>query len=405
MKLPRTHLLILVSMCSLLAAIIGLLTNVQGLFFTPIAEELGVLKGEVSLTITIASVCSGIGGIFAPRLFKLVKMRVLTAIMCMVICAATAASGICHSIMPLYLLSAVRGFASGITGMVFATTILNNWFEANIGLVTSIAVGCSGISGSVFSLLMSGVIQASGWRAAYVVAAAIVALLMLPAVLFVPTLTPQESGLLPHGAQEPLYVEASTKAQANAMPIHAGLFALVFLYAVFSHGPAGISQHMPGLAESVGLGAGVGAAMLSASMVTNTVGKIAFGALSDAWGARRTIIIFCAVASSALVALMLAHTPGISVVASAAYGFTFATNTVGITMLTRDVFGVVNYSRVYPIVVFGASLAYSALTAAYGFMYDFTGSYILPLIVALAMAVAAVVVSQLAYALGARGDA
>ena len=55
MKIAGRHLLVLVSMCGLLATTVGLVTNVAGLFFTPVAEELGILKGEVSLMLTICT--------------------------------------------------------------------------------------------------------------------------------------------------------------------------------------------------------------------------------------------------------------------------------------------------------------------------------------------------------------
>ena len=55
MKLPKgKYLMVLVSMCGLIAVSLGLLVNVSGLFFAPIAEELGVGRGEVSMTLTIS---------------------------------------------------------------------------------------------------------------------------------------------------------------------------------------------------------------------------------------------------------------------------------------------------------------------------------------------------------------
>lgn len=45
MKLSGRHLLVVVAMCGLLASGVGLVTNVAGLFFTPVSEEFGVLRG------------------------------------------------------------------------------------------------------------------------------------------------------------------------------------------------------------------------------------------------------------------------------------------------------------------------------------------------------------------------
>lgn len=45
MKTSGRYLLVLIGMCGLLASGVGLVTNVSGLFFTPIMEEFGVLRG------------------------------------------------------------------------------------------------------------------------------------------------------------------------------------------------------------------------------------------------------------------------------------------------------------------------------------------------------------------------
>ena len=57
MKMNGRYLGIIAAMCGLSAATVGLITNVAGLFFGPMAEEFGVMQGAASLTLTIANVC------------------------------------------------------------------------------------------------------------------------------------------------------------------------------------------------------------------------------------------------------------------------------------------------------------------------------------------------------------
>ena len=68
MKLSGRHLLVVVAMCGLLASGVGLVTNVAGLFFTPVSEEFGVMRGQVSLMLTITNISFAFGGMIAPRL-------------------------------------------------------------------------------------------------------------------------------------------------------------------------------------------------------------------------------------------------------------------------------------------------------------------------------------------------
>ena len=53
-QLKGKYLMVLIAVCGIAAASMGMLTNVSGLFFTPISEELGVGRGSVSLTLTIS---------------------------------------------------------------------------------------------------------------------------------------------------------------------------------------------------------------------------------------------------------------------------------------------------------------------------------------------------------------
>ena len=77
MKIKGRYLLILIAMSGLIATSVGLPTNVAGLFFTPVAEEFGILKGSVSMTLTICNIVFALGGLVAPKLLKEDKLKVL----------------------------------------------------------------------------------------------------------------------------------------------------------------------------------------------------------------------------------------------------------------------------------------------------------------------------------------
>ena len=386
-KFPRRHLLVLIAMCGLIASGVGLVTNVAGLFFTPVSEELGILRGEVSLTLTICNICVALGGMVAPKFMGMKSPRPLILGATVALAASTAGLSFCHGIVAMYALCVVRGFAAGIVGMVFATTVVSNWFVAAIGLVTSIVFGFSGIAGAVFSPIVSGIIQSSGWRMGYLVLAVLHVVLSLPALLFVPSFRPEESGLAAYGAEEGTRTAAvEPTAKTAAAPLSMVLFAIVLGFSVIGSGTTSLPQHFSGMAENFGLGAAVGATMLSASMVANTVGKIVLGALVDRFGGRKSILLYCCLVIVAILMLLFVRGPLAMVVAAVFYGLCYSIGTVGITMMTRDVFGVENYTRVYPTMSFGGNVANAAFSSIIGFMYDFSGGYTLTLWVMLAMA-------------------
>lgn len=390
MKISGRHLLVLIGMCGLLASGVGLVTNVSGLFFTPIMEEFGVLRGQASLMPTICNISLAVGGMIVPRLLSEKSLKPLMIAATAVLAGSTAALALCSSLMPMYVLCVLRGLAAGCLTFVFATTVLNKWFVANIGLATSIAMGFSGIAGAVFSPVVNGVIASSGWRMGFVVIGALTVALNLPAILFLPSIDPRTKGLLPLGAEETQTESASVQdaaptKEAPAVPVNMLVFVAMLGYSLFASALTAFPQHFPGLAETYALGAAVGATMLSASMIANTAGKIVLGVLIDRMGTKLSILLYTALNAVAIVIMLLLHAQAPLIVAAALYGLCYALGTVGISMLTRDAFGLANYSKTYPTISLVGNIANAAFATIVGFMYDFSGGYTSTLIMFLVM--------------------
>jgi MFS family permease len=79
------------------------------------------------------------------------------------------------------------------------------------------------------------------------------------------------------------------------------------------------------------------------------------------------------------------RTPMLLLIAAALIGLCYSIATVGITMITRDAFGLANYGKTYPIVNLVGNMSNAVFSSVVGFMYDFTGGYTLTLFVFLAM--------------------
>ena len=391
MKLTGKHLLVLITMCGLIASGVGLVTNVAGLFFTPIAEEFGILKGQASLMLTICNISFAFGGMLSPRIVSERTLKPTLIAATAVLALSTIALSLCPSILPMYVLCVARGLAAGVVGFVFVTTVLNKWFVTNIGLATSIAMGCSGLAGAVFSPIVNGIIDSMGWRTGFVALGLLTLALNAPAIFLLPSLDPETAGLEALGADKASHVgeDAGQQASSAVVAISALMFIAVLGYSLFSSALTALPQHFPGLAEDYALGAALGASMISLCMVTNTAGKIVLGALIDRIGTRLSVYIYGALIGAALVLLLIMRTPQALLVAAALFGLCYSLATVGITMLTRDAFGLANYPKTYPTISLVGNIANAAFSSIVGFMYDFSGGYISTLVMFLAMLIAA----------------
>jgi len=125
---------------------------------------------------------------------------------------------------------------------------------------------------------------------------------------------------------------------------------------------------------------------------------VAFGALADRIGAKRSILAFCVAVFVGLILLLYVRTSGTMLIAAALFGLCYALATVGISMTVRSVFGVENYTRVYPTCSLGGNLANASFSSIIGFMYDFSGGYDSTLYLLAALTIATVAVTIVAYA-------
>ena len=386
-KIKGKYLLILAAMSGLIATSVGLVTNVAGLFFNGIAEEFGILKGTVSMTLTICNIVFALGGLAAPKLLKEERLKMLLITGTALIAGSTALLAMCSNICLMYILNAVRGFAGGVLGFVMVTMVINNWFQSNVGLATSIAMSCSGLAGALFSPIISSVIEGGGWRTGYLFTAAVMVVLNLPAILFLPSLHPKTKNMVPLGydpeAKKEQTAETGEVKKASAVP--AALFVLAVIYSFMACGATALPQHFPSIAGSYAMAASVGAMMLSICMVCNSAGKIVLGALADRFGSRMSLLLYSALTIGGAAVLLLVHAPAAMYVGAGLFGLTYSLGTVGVVMMTKDTFGLENYSRTYPKISLAGTIANALFSSVIGFMYDMSGNYVSTLLMMIVM--------------------
>lgn len=401
MKLPKgKYLMVLVSMCGLIAVSLGLLVNVSGLFFAPIADELGVGRGEVSMTLTIANLVYAVTGLLVGRILSARTFKPIIIAGTALMAAGTALLPLFPSIPGLYALNAVRGFGAGLFGVVLVTTVINVWFASGTALMTSIAMGFSGIAAAILSPILSSVIAASGWRMGYLVSAALAAALCLPAILLPVTLAPEDAGLAPLGAGEgAAQADAAKKnaasgteatssavAESSALPVVL-VFALVSIYSIASSFGSVLPQHFPGIVDSYMMPAAVGAGMLSVAMACNTLGKLSLGVLIDSLGTMRSSLLYGVAVLVGVLGIAFVHNGAALYICAGLVGLSYGMATVSIVSVTRESFGSESYTTYYPRVNLIVTATNAIGTVLVGAIYDAQGSYLAGLILAAALLV------------------
>lgn len=149
------HWMIVFFMCCLAASSIGLCTNAIGVFYTPVAKSLKVLKGTFAMHATLSTLATALTSLKISKVIKKYFYKEVLLIGVILSSGATWLMSYNTSVYLFYILGILRGIGVGIYGMVPITVVITNWFDKKHGLATSLALSFSGLSGAIFSPLLS----------------------------------------------------------------------------------------------------------------------------------------------------------------------------------------------------------------------------------------------------------
>ena len=377
------HWLVLIVCCGLVASSIGVSINSSCVFYTPVSTSLGIMRGTFSMHMTIFSLTTAIGALFIPRIMNKVSYKLLLTISVVIAVVATGLMAVTKSIPGFYLLGAIRGLSTGMFSIVPLTIIINNWFEKSHGLATSIVFGFSGLAGSICSPILSSFIENFGWQTGYLIKAAIILGLCLPAVLYPFHLDPQKDGCLPYG-----YVEQPqdmVTQVSNSFSFTTVAFISFFVFGLLCSCITSVTQHLPGYGQSLGYSAALGAMLLSSGMVGNIISKLIIGVLSDHLGAIKATVTMIIANTVGIILLMWGSTAWLLIIGAFLFGSCYSIGAVALPLLTKYFFGIDNYARVFPKISFASNLGAAISLSMVGYIYDFFGSYLYAFIIALAM--------------------
>ena len=137
--------------------------------------------------------------------------------------------------------------------------------------------------------------------------------------------------------------------------------------------------------------------MLSVAMVANSGGKLLMGVLIQRIGTQRTVQITAGCVLLGLAGLVFLRSTPALLVSAGLMGFCYSQSSLGIVMMSTELYGVRRYSEIYPKLSLGTSIANALSATLIGYLYDFSGGYASTLWLFLALDAAAIVCATAAY--------
>jgi MFS family permease len=400
--------LVFIGVCCLMAGGMGLVLNVVGNYFAPIAisvfgaADFKANMPAVTLIMTVYSYVMLVWLPFSGHLYDKVDGRILFGAAGILLAVATALMGVWGgSIFPFYISAAVWGLCGPFLFLAGPSILINNWFAPHkAGKMLGIASAFTGVGAFVWSPLFGQIITNMGYKTGFFIEAVIIVILIvIPAVLWF-QVHPEDRGLTPCGTDDPeeLKTKAAVKATGGLtgkLALGTVAFYLIFVAACVISLGGGFKSTMPAMATSTFGGDAtssafayytqVGAWMISAAAVGNVLGKIFLGFLTDKIGVVPSILIFCILAILGFLCLIIC---GGNMALMLAGGFGIGTSdalmSVGLPLVTRTVFGLKHYAKIYSYLNMGIAILGGLGATFVALVATGTGSYTIAYVVGIA---------------------
>ena len=278
----------------------------------------------------------------------------------------------------------VTALGLGLMGMVPHVAIISREFTKNRGLALGLAWAGGGFGIFLLIPLAQVLIEAWGWRLAYVGMAVLgILLVVLPSSI---VMSRDEAAPTGKGTDKSA---GSTEAEADwtvAQALTSSLFWLLFLSRVVaSMGNQIITTHQVAHAVDIGYTPLFAASIFGIMGVFSIFGRVLFGYLTDRTGREIVYTLVQVVSAAGIIALVLARNttlPQLLYIYAVCYGLGQGSRALVLSAISADVFLGKNFGAIYGF--FTLSIGVGGATGAWlgGFLHDLSGNYTIPFMIA-----------------------
>jgi MFS family permease len=210
-----------------------------GVFLGEVAKDVG----DVTMFLTFYFVTTIVAMPIVGQVLQKYNTRIVLTIAFTLTAGAFGASGFYTETWMWWINGVIFGFFGSFIFVVPVPIMILNWFKKRTGLVMGIVMCFSGVGGIVLSRVYAVLINALGWREAYLIAGVILLVLTIPFTAFVFAMKPSDIGRKAYGEEEniaPRVVDGIAENEAvpgvsgvtrsgSGVPFRKALFSVPFV--------------------------------------------------------------------------------------------------------------------------------------------------------------------------------
>ncbi|SDI19080.1 MFS transporter [Alloyangia pacifica] len=362
---PDRYRWIIVGAASVVLAVaMGQLVNGLSAFFTPLEESEGWSRGDIALINSAGLIGLAVGGIAMGWLADRIETRKVVLAGTVVTGICITAAGFATTLWQLYTLFFVAGALGG--GALFAPlfALVGSWFRTGAGLAIGIVSAGQAMGQGGIPLANAMLIDALGWRGAFVAIGIASLVIMVPLALLARAPNSGTGGL---GAQ----AEEEAPAVRPSVVVVLMSLGVVFCCALMSV-PL---MHLAPLVELCGATGPEAGGVVFVMMLSAIAGRIAFGKLADMIGALPAYLAASAWQATLVYVFIQIDDIGLFYLFAPIYGFGYAGVMTGVLTSIRALIPAYCRAGASGIIIAFAWGGHGLGGWLGGAFFDMTGSY------------------------------
>ena len=375
--------------------ICGNVTYAFGVFLPSMSETFGWSRSSLSGPYTLYLIMGGMLGPLAG--FTIARFGARQNIVMGNIIAVLGLLGMSQAreIWHVYLFFGVMGgLGLAFSEFLPVTTVINHWFIRKRSLALGLLFASGGMGGFLMPPLISAAMTSFGWRWTWIFLAGFHLLLGVILAGLLIRNTPEEEGQFPDGhaskehfdqwsrsAIDPVYSTREDWGVRDALRTPA-LWILLTLFSVLLFATNMMTTHQVAYLQDLKYSPMVSAAALGVMLGMSILGRVLSGVLGMRFNGRYLAAVFMACLGLGLVSLMNAREIIFVYLYSILTGIGFGGMIVLLPHTMGAYFGRKHFSRIVGWTTPVVTIASAASPTLAGFLFDATGSYVLPFTIA-----------------------
>ena len=332
-----------------------------------VQAEFAIDRADASLPYTICMAGFAVGSLTIGRWVDRFGITPCLAAAAVVQATGFALSGWAGSFMLMVLAHAAIGYGAAAS---FAPLIadISHWFMKRRGIAVAITASGNYLSGAFWPMILAGILETQGWRAAYLTLALILPITLLPMSLLLRRKISAEAHARSDGA-------AALRSHSLGLP--KGVFlAMLFVAGVSCCVAMSMPQvHIVALCTDLGFGAAAGAEMLSLMLLGGVVSRLVSGLLADRLGGIITLLIGATLQCIALFLYLPAGSLVSLYIVSAVFGLSQGGIVPSYSIVVREYLPSREAGSYVGLLTFATIVGMAFGGWISGVLYDLSGSY------------------------------